>query len=91
MLPRFIIYSAICGILETDGRLTEAVGFFQHVQRELAPNTCIDTEEGQWRLSELYRIYTAGDRPSFKHRFSAAMQEEIRGARRGRNEFSELQ
>ena len=73
MLPMFIIYSAICDILETDGRITEAIDFFQHMQRELAPDTCIDSEEGQWEQSELYWMDTAGDRLSIKHRFSAAM------------------
>ena len=91
MLPVFIIYSAICDILETDGHITEAIGFFWHMQRELAPNTCIDNEQGQWELSELYWMDNAGDRLSIKHRFSAAMQKEIRGSRGGRNGFSELQ
>ena len=91
MLPKFIIYSAICGILETDGRIKEAISFFQHMQRELPPDAGIDGEEGQWERSELYRMDTAGDRLSIKHRFSAAMQKEIRGARRGRNGLSEPQ
>ena len=91
MLPMFIIYSAICDILEVDGRITEAIGFFQHVQRELPMNTCTDNEVGKWEQSELYRMDNAGDCLSIIHRFSAAMQKEIRGARRGRNGFSELQ
>ena len=91
MLPMFIICSAICDILETDGHITEAIGFFQHVQRELALDTCTDNEEGKWEQSELYRMNNAGDCLSIIHRFSAAMQKEIRGARRGRNGFSELQ
>ena len=91
MLPMFIIYSTICDILETDGRITEAIDFFQHMPRELALDTSIDSEEGQWELSELYRTNTAGDRLSTKHRLSAAMQKETRGARQGRNGFSELQ
>ena len=91
MLPMFHMYSAICGVLETDGRTMEAIGVFQHMQRELAPNTCIDNEQGQWELSELYWMDNASDRLSIKHRFSAAMQKEIRGSRRGRNGFSELQ
>ena len=91
MLPKFIIYSAICNILETDDRIKEAIGFFQHMQRELPPDTGIDGEEGQWERSELYRMDTAGDCLNIKHRFSAAMQTETRGACRGRNGFSELQ
>ena len=74
-----------------DGRITEAIGFFQLMQHELAPDTCIDSEEDRWELSEWYRMYAAGDRLSIKHRFSAAMQKDIRGARRGGNGFSELQ
>ena len=86
----FIIYSAVCDILETDGRITEAIGFFQRMQRELALDTCIDSGEGQWEQSELYRMDTAGDCLRINHRFSAAMQKYIRGAYRGRNGFSEL-
>ena len=70
----FIIYSAICDILETDGRITEAISFFQRMQRELALDTCIDNEEDKWEQSELYRMDTAGDRLNITHRFSAAMQ-----------------
>ena len=91
MLPMFVIYSAICDVLETDGRITEAVSFFWHMQRKLTPDASIDNEKDQWELSELYRMDTAGDRLSFKHRFSTAMQKEIRGTRRGRDVFSELQ
>ena len=74
VLPKFIIYSAICDILEVDGRITEAIGFFQHMQRELAPDTCADSEEAKWEQSELYRMDTAEDRLSIKHRFSETMQ-----------------
>ena len=74
MLPMFIIYSAICDILETDGRIMEAIGFFQHMQRELALDTCTDSEEGKWELSELYRMDGAGNCLNIIHRFSAAMQ-----------------
>ena len=87
MLPMFHMYSAICGVLEMDGRTMEAIGVFQHMQRELAPDTCTDNVRDQWELSELYRLDTARDRLSIKHRFSAAMQKEIRGARQGCNEF----
>ena len=87
MLLMFIIYSAICDILETDGRITEAIGFFQRMQHEVAPDMCIDSEKDQWELSRLYRMDIAGSRLSTKHRFSTAMQKEIRRARRGRNEF----
>ena len=73
MLPTVVIYSAICDILETDGLITEAIGFL-NMQRELAPDTCIDSEEAKWEQSELYRIDTAGDRLSIKHRFSTTMQ-----------------
>ena len=55
MLPTVVIYSAICDILETDGRITEAISFL-HMQHELAPD--IDSEEGRWELSELYRMGT---------------------------------
>ena len=91
MLPMFIIYSAICDILELDGRIMEAVGFFRHMQRELAPDTCIASEEGQWGLSESQRMDTAGGRLSTEHRFSATMHKEIRGACWDCNGFSELQ
>ena len=90
MLPKFIIYSAICDVLETDGHMMEGISFFQHMQREVAPATCIDSEEGQWELSELYRMDTARDRLNIEHRFSAAMQKEIRGTCRGRTGFSGL-
>ena len=62
MLPMFHMYSAICGVLETDGRITEAISFFQRMQREFALDTCIDNEEDKWEQSELYRMDTAGDR-----------------------------
>ena len=90
MLPKFIIYSAICDVLETDGRMMEAIGFFQHMQREVAPGTCIDSEEGQWERSEFCRMDTARGCLNIKHRFSAAMQKEIRGTCWGRTGFSEL-
>ena len=90
MLPMFIIYSAICDVLETDGHVMEAISFFQRMQHEVAPDTCINSEEGQWELSEWYQVDTARDRLNIKHRFSAAMQTEIRGACRGRTGFSEL-
>ena len=72
MLPMFIIYSAICDVLETDGHVMEAISSFQHMQREVAPGTCIDSEDAQWELSELYRMDTARDRLNIEHRFSAA-------------------
>ena len=55
MLPKFVIYSAICDILETDGDITEAIGFL-NMQRELTPD--FDSEEGQWESSELYWMGT---------------------------------
>ena len=60
MLPMFTIYSAIYDILEMDGRITEAICLLQDIQHELAPAMWIENEEGQWKLSELYRMDTAG-------------------------------
>ena len=57
MLPKFVVYSAICDILETDGLITEAIGFL-NMQRELTSD--FDSEEGQWESSELYQMGTAG-------------------------------
>ena len=55
MLPTVVIYSAICDILETDGLITEAIGFL-NMQRELTPD--FDSKEGQWESSELYWMGT---------------------------------
>ena len=44
----FIIYRTICEILEEDGRLTEAVEFFQQMQNELREDTDLQDERVQW-------------------------------------------
>ena len=51
-LPKFDIYRVICGVLEEDGRVTEAIELFQQMQLELGEDMSIHDERAQWELGE---------------------------------------
>ncbi|KAI9571633.1 hypothetical protein HD554DRAFT_2302552 [Boletus coccyginus] len=47
-VPQFAVYRVFCGILEEDGRLTEAVGCFRQLQNALPEDTDMHDERMQW-------------------------------------------
>lgn len=52
MLPKFIIYSTICDILERDGRIMEAISCFRDMPHELTGDARTDNERAQWELGK---------------------------------------
>jgi len=51
-LPTFHVYRAICEVLESEDRVTEAIEFFQSTKAELSQETTGTDERSQWELSE---------------------------------------
>ncbi|KAI9571769.1 hypothetical protein HD554DRAFT_1819184 [Boletus coccyginus] len=49
-LPRFLIYQAICDVLERKGHVEEAIEYFQQMESELAEDKSMHTERAAWEL-----------------------------------------
>ena len=49
-IPKLLVYQAVCDVLEQDGRLTEAVQYFQKMQSDLIEDASMYTawEVGEW-------------------------------------------
>ncbi|KAI9571641.1 hypothetical protein HD554DRAFT_2168897 [Boletus coccyginus] len=47
-IPRFVVYRAICDVLERGGRLTEAAECFRQLQNALPEDMAVDDERGEW-------------------------------------------
>ncbi|KAN0086241.1 hypothetical protein V8E55_007375 [Tylopilus felleus] len=52
MLPKFITCRAICDTLEGDGRVGEAITFYQQLDNELAGDTRCRDERAEWEPGE---------------------------------------
>ena len=52
MFPRFTIYCALCDILEREGKITEAIGFFRQMQSDATAGANVCNERAVWELSE---------------------------------------
>ena len=54
-LPRFLVYQAICDVLEKDSRITNAVECFRRMQSELASDKSMHDERAQWEFGRWLR------------------------------------
>jgi hypothetical protein len=51
-LPRFLVYRAICDVLEGDGRLMEVLECFRQMKIELPEDTSTHDGRAQWELGK---------------------------------------
>ena len=52
MFLRFTIYCVLCGILEREGKITEAIECFRQMQSDATVGASVCTERAGWELSE---------------------------------------
>ena len=72
-LPGFIIYRAICDILEGNGRVDEAIRCFRSMHTELTTEKSFYNERAQWELGRWLWSDAADACLSICCRFSTAM------------------
>ena len=56
-IPKLLVYQTVCDVMEQDGRLTEAIQFFQKMLNDLTEDTSTYTvwEVGEWVQGSISR------------------------------------